>query len=43
MFTKDVPVGAGSYKITKKVIDWEAVGAAIVWVVIGLAIVSYVS
>jgi len=36
MLTKDVEVGRGGYRITKKVIDWEAV---CVWVfMVGLAL-----
>jgi len=30
MFTKDKTVGSGSYRVTKKVTDWDAVLGAIV-------------
>ena len=32
MLTKDVEVGRGGYRITKKVIDWDAVWG---WVIMG--------
>lgn len=40
MLTKDKTVGQGSYKVTKKVIDWEAVGGAIVIGMIAIVIIA---
>ena len=40
MFTKDKPVGSGSYRVTKKVIDWDAVWGAIILGIIVIAILA---
>jgi len=40
MFTKDKHVGSGSYRVTKKVIDCEAVGGLIVIGLIGLIVIA---
>ncbi|WP_019960631.1 hypothetical protein [Woodsholea maritima] len=40
MFTKDKEVRRGTFRVTKKVIDWEAVGGAAVVVFIVLALIG---
>ena len=40
MFTKNKHVGSGSYRVTKKVIDWEAFWGAIAVAAIGLIIIA---
>ena len=40
MFTKEKEVGRGTYRVTKKVIDWEAVGGVVFVVFIVLAVIG---
>jgi len=36
MFNKNKVVGSGRYRVTKKVVDWDAIGGLVVMAVIGL-------
>lgn len=40
MFTKDKTVGSGSYRVTKKVTDWDAVLGAIFIATVALIIIA---
>ena len=40
MFTKDKEVARGSYRVTKKVIDWDAVGGCVVLSIIVLLVLA---
>ncbi|MCB1680976.1 MAG: hypothetical protein KDI65_03490 [Alphaproteobacteria bacterium] len=47
MFTKDKKVGEGyhvrKFHAHKKVIDWEAIGGALFWVILGLCLIGWLT
>ena len=40
MFTKDKEVARGRYRVTKKAIDWEAIGGACVLLFIAILVLA---